>query len=378
MDRGEELGRFYVGQMTNGIKAITELDQFCWQERDLFRIELETSLNKLADKIRIRQENQETSEIFSISLCFFRTNYHSGDGKIRIYAFDQRFFLDPNPVWEEMDLTAMTRFIWELEHELITGLSDYQNKVVKSDVHRLIQLEYIPYLIEYLTELARYAVRRGCGRCLQGIAITDDFCITVGEYQGAFNEIFVTENINTGGAQLRNFLKNRNVKELTFCCKRYNDETLRELDLHGFNFTNSHFEHVEISNSKLDNGIFIKTEWVNCRLVNNSWKDARLFDVYFCDSDLTGSDFSGIFAPKLPPSLLSTAALSWSGMNFTNTNLGYVKFTGADIRGADFRGAKFYHTDFSDAILDDAIFDPTVWSNVDLSEEQKKRITVEG
>lgn len=377
MNRDELLGRFYIDQMISGIETITELDHFCWKERDLFRLRLETSLTKLTDKIRIKQMNLENSEIFSISLCFFRSKYHSGEGSIRIYAFDKRFFLDPDPVWEDMDITPMNRFIWALEAGLIATLSDYNHKVMKSDVHRLIQLEYIPYLIEYLTELARNAVRRGCADCLQSISITDDFCITVGEYQGNFDEIFVMEEINTSGVELGKFLNNRNVTETELFCKRYKNEILREMDLSGINFTKCHFDKVEICNSKLDNSILLKTEWINCRLVDNSWKDSCLFDAYFCGSDLTGSDFSGINAPKLPPSLLSSAALSWHGINFMDTNLECVKFAGADMRGADFRGAKFHHTDFSDAVLDEAVFDQTVWSCVEFTEEQKKQIKVE-
>lgn len=52
----------------------------------------------------------------------------------------------------------------------------------------------------------------------------------------------------------------------------------------------------------------------------------------FCGSDLTGSDFSGIMALVIPPNLVLSAAISWSGLDLTNTNLSYVNFRGADLR----------------------------------------------
>lgn len=373
MNRDDALEQFYMDQTWNGIERIVELDLFCRNNKDSFGERLGSAFQKLAMQIKAKQQIKEKEDIYCISICFLRSKYYIREGNIRIFALDKRFFLDQEPIWVEMDCSDLSYYLWGLEDDIFSFLKEYKNEIVKSDVHKLIQTEYIPMLIGYLTELARYTVRKGC-HYFDEISVTDDFCITVGEYQGEYDEIFVTEKMDTKGVKLERFLNIHKAEKFMFCCKRYFNQQVKDMDLRGINFTKSCFEKVNICNSSLENSILLKTTWLDCKLTDISWKEAQLFDAAFIGSELTGSDFSGIIAPVIPANLLVSATLSWRGVDFTNTNLTNVKFAGADIRGADFRGAKFCDTDFKDALLDKTVFNREARAEVDFSEEQRSQI----
>lgn len=378
MDRDERVESFYISQIGSGMEKLKELDRFCWKNRDCFKEELERTFKRLAEGIASAQREKGMEEIFCISLCFFRSKFLMREGTIRIFGLDKRFFLDPDPVWEEMDLSPLCAYIWALEDGMTKELLRDRSGLSPSDVQGMIQTEYVPLLIGYMTELARYAVRKGGNSWLDSILTTDGFSIMAGEYQGSLDQIYVTEAVDTRGRGLGRYLDVCKADAASLACKRYRNETLENMDLSGMNFTKSHFEQVRLCSSSLEGGILLKTEWAKCSLPHNSWKGAFLFGADFSGSDLSGSDFSGIVAPVIPPSLVFPATLSWCGLDFTNACLHDVKFTGADVRGADFKGAAFGRTDFSGAQLDDAIFTLEGSREAELTDGQRERIRIEG
>lgn len=192
-----------------------------------------------------------------------------GNGAVRIYAFDRRFALDPRPLWEDADFTGLCELLWKLEAALSLTLARYKNKVYMSDVRTLIQMEYIPQLIGRITAIAKWIVRgESITKCMEKISITDDFCVLSGEYQGDFEEILVTEAVDTKGLNLKECLNIHKKEHNRFCGKRYLEQTVDGIDLRGVNFTNSCFLKMDFSGCDFSQSNAMGTEWRQCRLIN--------------------------------------------------------------------------------------------------------------
>lgn len=239
----------------------------------------------------------------------------------------------------------------------------------------LIQTGYIHKIIGRITAIAKLAVREErIPKYIDEIKITEDFCVLSGEYQGDFEEVLVTEAVDTKGLSLNKFLKIHRKEQDAFCCKRYLEQRMEHSDLRGMNFTKSHFIRVDFSDSDFSNGMLCGTEWQHCKLVNTCWKGAALFGAAFLNSDLSGGDFSEIIAPVVPDNIYFSLLSDLDGLCFHGSNLESASFAGADLRGADFRGAQLKNTDFSGAFLAGAAFHKEILEQIELSPDQLAQI----
>lgn len=375
MKRDEVFEVFYLEHLERGFAALTEIRHICQENRESFGVKLRSAFMKLINQIKEVQLNKIKGEIACFSICFFRSNFYMKNGKARIYAYDQRLFLDTAPLWEEIDFFDLCEPLWRLEETLCKSLSQYNNKVFESDVRMLIQMDYIPNLIGQITALAKAViVKNNIVEFIDEISVTDDFQIICGEYQGDFEEIYVTETLDTKGLSLKEFLKIHKNEEITFCCKRYLKQSANHLDLRGTNFTKSVFIEMDFADSDFSDSFLLATEWRQCKLVNTCWKGAGLFGASFINSDLSNSDFSKIIAPVVPENFYFKTVSNWDGICFSRTILRNTKFTGSDLRGADFRKAQFDNTDFSGAFLVGAVFDRDSIVQAGLSPEQINQV----
>lgn len=375
MKRNDILEEFYVEQLKSGLDTLIELEEYCLNNRELLESELKNAFLELIMQIKKAQKDGVKKEIFCLDLCFLRSNFYMRNGNLRVYAYDQSFYLDDNPIWVDVDFHCLCELFWRLEDALSYSLKEYKNMVLESDVRTLIQVEYLPHLIGQITMITRSMIDTGViDRGIGELSITDDFCILSGEYQGDFEEVLVTEILDTKGLQLKDFLRIHKKDTMTFCSKCFQEEVAAGVDLSEINFTKSRFVKMDYSGTDFSRSSLIGTDWQECNLSNTCWKDAELFGSFFVNSDLTGSDFSGVIAALVPENAYFQTASWWSGVRFTGTILKNANFQGADLRGADFRGAQFCDTNFNDAFLERAVFDRKSLEQVKLSEEQLEQI----
>lgn len=375
MERKKIFDEFILEHLDLGFSALEDIDNYYLSARELLAEKLGKILIQLMRQIKEAQRNGTKEEISYICICFFRSNFHMRNGIVRIYAYDRRFELDPSPLWVEADFSDLCEFLWKLEEELCLTLSRYKNRVYKSDVQALIQTGYIHKIIGRITAIAKLAVREECIlKYINEIKTTEDFCVLSGEYQGDFEEILVTEAVDTKGLSLYEFLKIHRKEQDAFCCKRYLEQRMEHSDLRDMNFTKSRFVRMDFSDSDFSGSMLCGTEWQHCRLVNTCWRGATLFGAAFLNSDLSGGDFSEIIAPMVPDNIYLSLLSDLDGLCFYGANLESAKFAGADLRGADFRGAQLKDTDFSGAFLAGAVFHKEVLAQIELSPDQLAQI----
>lgn len=375
MERKKIFDDFIKEHLDLGFSVLKDIDNYYLSAREFLVEKLRKTLIQLLKQIREAQANGTKEEISYIYICFFRSKFHMRDGTVRIYAYDRRFELDPSPLWVEVDFSDLCEFLWNLEDALCLTLNRYKNRIYKSDVQALIQTGYIHKIIGRITAIAKLAIRDvHLFKYIEEIVITEDFSILSGEYQGDFEEILVTEAVDTKGLSLSEFFKIHRKEQDAFCCRRYLEQGVAHSDLSGMNFTKSRFIRMDFSDSDFSNSMLSGTEWQQCRLDNTCWKGASLFGAAFLNSDLSGADFSEIIAPAVPDNIYFSLLSNLDGLCFHGANLENVKFAGADLRGADFRGAELKHTDFSGAFLAGTVFHKESLAQIELSPDQLAQI----
>ncbi len=377
MDREKLLKQFKYGYvLIQGTEQMMELDRFCRENMELLCKDLSLAFDQLIDRTKEEQTKHPEKNIFCISMSVLRSRYVEKDGRVKIFAYDESFYLDSNAIWTEWDAEILFKHLWELEDGLQPCLRNFKGEITHNDLKNIILTEYVPYLIRYITEIARVALRKKNIHGLSKLKVTDDFCITAGEYKGSFDEIYITETFSDENQEFGKILEINKEKPIEFFCKVYKNMKLRNFQLIEMNFTKSNFYNMDMSDSNFDGGLFLKSCFYNCNLKNTSWKEALLFDADFSDSDLSGGDFTNSIAPITKPNLFSRMIFSLIGVDFKNTNLTKANFTGADFQGADFREAILKDTVFMETKLTCAKFKKESLRYLELTQEQLRGIQI--
>lgn len=378
MEREKLLETFKYGYvLPEGTERMLELDCYCNKNLEILCEELQMAFRRLWK--RLEEEKRLEQSIFSISLCVIRSRFLQRDGRVRIYAFNESFYLDSDPLWVEWDASALFHFLWEMENHLLSLLKDFKNVIKEGDIQEILQKEYVPWITQYITELTRFAIKKKKIDLSPVLPQAGRFCVTVGEYRGTFDEVYVEENGLENDLDLRKLMETgetEETKEIGIYGRNCKSLQWKGLKLKGINGTKSNFHHVDFTGSDLSDSYFIKAGFYHCNLKNTLWKDALLFDADFSDSDLSGANFSGAMAPITKPGLLNRNLLSLVGVDFTNANLEHTNFSEADFSGADFRTAVLQSTVFQNTRLNGAKFSRKSLDKIDLTAEQRNNIQI--
>jgi len=304
MDRAEALYQFYIQQLDEGRKKLKGWDVHCLQQQELFGQEIDAAIRGIKAKVGKRP-------LFCIHLCFFRSDYMMRSGKAALYAYGHEYFLEKEPVFEEINLKPLMNPMWEFEDHLIKQLRDYKNLLTQNDVQILMQSEYIPLLTSLLEQLLKFYIRRNRVSFLENMELEPGFRITVGEYQDNFREVYITERMNDEGMNLEQLLKMHPEEEDLCCYKCYEYAEACNLDLRGAYLIMSRFEQGKFAETNFTDCYAMDSEWNDCQMRGTVWKNAKLFGAAFCNSDLQEADFCG--------------AKLWD-TDFTGTNLKGARF----------------------------------------------------
>ncbi|MDR2021983.1 MAG: pentapeptide repeat-containing protein [Hungatella sp.] len=375
MEREKLLETFKYGYvLPEGTERMMELDRYCNENLELLCEGLQAAFKQLWN--RLKEEKRLEQSIFSISVCVLRSRFLQRDGRVRIYAFNESFYLDSNALWVEWDASVLFHFLWEMEKHLCSSLRDFKNIIKEGDIQEILQTEYVPWIIQYITEITRFAIRKKKIDLSPILPQTGRFCVTVGEYRGTFDEVYVEENELEDALDLRKLMETEETKEIGIYGRNYKNLQWQGLKLKEMNGTKSNFHHMDFSGSDLSESYFIKAGFYHCNLKNTLWKDALLFDADFSDSDLSGADFRGAMAPVTKPGLFNRNLLSLVGVDFTNANLERANFSEADFSGADFRAAVLQAAVFQNTRLSGAKFSRKSLKQIELTEEQRNSIRI--
>lgn len=375
MERKKALNRFWgqhgIIEAAIGIKLLYE---YARTRKETICREIYESMQELAAKTAGIQRNGEKGEILCIAISTLRSEILHKTGKIRMYAFDNRFYLDEEPVFVECDGSEIFQFIWKLEERLNQKAKYFRGNVLESDIRSFVLHDYTKFVNKLIIEIARQTIKEYGMVWISPIQKTADFRIIAGEYKGSLDELYLTEIVEKDSDTIRlEFQEYRKLPDELFC-KNYVNCQLGHLDLKEINLSKSTFTNTDMSHDDFSDSFCMKTKWSSCNLTGTKWRNAVLLDADFSGCDLTDSDFRDSFAPISIPSILNLSIISWIGADFTNTILKNTTFKGANLAGADFRDAVFENTDFTGTDLYHAVFSPEARDGLQFSEEQLENI----
>lgn len=288
MERAERLYQFYIRQMELGFQQFKDWDIYYRNQQGWFEQEMSAAIQRIKMKIG-------NAPLFCIYLCLFRSNYMFRNGNVCLYAYKKEYFLEKDPVCEEIDLKCLIQPLWNFEDELINQLRGYKNWLIKNDVQVLMQSEYVPLLLEALEWLMRQYIRKNREMFLENLKLEADFRVSVGEYQGRYKEVYITERLDDEGVNLEQLLQKHSDEEDLCCYKCYENAYACNLNFRGRYMIMSRFENGVFSGSDFSGCYAMESEWNNCKMEKTIWKNAKLFEASFCYSDLREADFRGAY-----------------------------------------------------------------------------------
>lgn len=373
MEREKLLKQFkYAYVLIEGTSQMKKLYRYCRDNMENLCKSLEHAFEYFTEQFDEEQKEKKDKNLSCIHFSILRTRYLYRDGTVWIHGWDERLYLDSEEVRTKWDASILFQYLWDLENSLSHSLKDFKGIITMSDLKEMMMEEYVPYLIQCLTEVIRYAVRKNYFQGLSKLPLNPDFYMMVGEYRGRFDEV----SIEKRSSDLLKLLESDPENHTELFCRYYTDIKSEHLILERMNFTKSDFLHVDLIGASFCEAYLIKTRFMDCCLKNSSFRRSLLFDADFSGSDLSGADFTGSMASVTEPDLFFPCFFSLIGADFTNANLSDVNFTRANLNGADFRDAIFKHTLFTGAQLYQTRFKKESLSQLGLTQEQMNMIDI--
>lgn len=377
MEREKLLNQFRYGYVLfEGTKQVKALYQFCRENMEQLCHDINYSYQNLIENTKEIQNKKAERKIYFINFSILRTRYLQRDGRVRISAYDERFYLDFEANWAEWDASILFQYIWDLEDNLVQDLAEFKGILTQNDLKNMMLCEYVPYLIQCVTEIIRYGIRKGYLYGHQDLLVDKDFNINVGEYKGSFDEVYISEQISDDHSKVIELLENYKDSHAQFYSRKYENMILTNRQVKRINFTKSSFYKIDMSDSNLEESYLLKTSFHDCILKNVSWKNGLLFDTDFSGSDLSGGDFTNSMASITEPGIFNRNIFSLIGVDFSNTNLTKTDFSRANFSGADFRNAIFDQTVFTETRLLGSKFLKRDLPSLGLKQDQLKVIHI--
>lgn len=349
-------------------------------EEKLGRLLIE-SIQKLNEKAKINLDIDENYKLVVLQFEFLRINILNDNYKILLHGYNKLWYLDDNPVEEEVDLNFLSEPFIKLKEQLMKEKLIYVGKINNYDIQKII-LDITAECYNSISQIARdYLWDLDEEEWINDMLLSDFYIIKWSEYKGKSETVFAMDNRKKGTEDL-NKLKNIDKEKQPFVYSVWKDSEFNDLDLSKenmlfINFKGSQIENVDFSETSIVSGEMKYTKLKMCKFIKGSivgttFEKSSIKRCGFNECDLRSSDFNN--------ALLEEVNFDDSNFqlgNFVNTNLYKVSFKNCNLAQADFSKAKFEHVDFEGANLENTIFSREDVPFLHLSPEQLQYILIE-
>ena len=317
------------------------------------------SLIKRAKEVK-EEKSENKIAVFQFELL--RINILNDSYKILIHGYNALWYLDSNPIYEEIDLRFLFEPFIRLKEKLIKEKRIYIGKINDYDIQKII--------FELVAKCYRDMSRTGRNwfwdldeeEWIQENSVEDFYTVKWSEYQGRSETLFAMDSREKNIKELLE-LKKQPEEKLPFVYTVWKNSVLEDGDLTKenmlfINFKGSKLRRINFSKSNIIRGQFKATEVKECifnstKLIGASFENSKIED-----SDLSNGDCTGV--------------------DFKKADLRYVNFSNATLKGSNFINAKFKNVSFEGANLDDAIFSAKDIPFINLTSEQLQTIYIDG
>lgn len=191
MTRNEALKHFdenYVAQIRT--EKIKEMEQYYLRNKEKHLIKFVEDFKKMCLKIKDMQSQGEKARIGYINYSILRTNIMEKNYEYSIDSFDKYWYFDKVECSTTYDVYWTFKFLEEFGQEIEKKRKQYFNKIIKSDIEKIVNKEISIYDNQIKT-IARIAILYAVqSEEYKEISKEDVVEIRIGEYYGISKLIY--------------------------------------------------------------------------------------------------------------------------------------------------------------------------------------------
>lgn len=363
MNREESLEKFkkkVVKALAEESKAVFEKN-FKDNEEKVKELIIKKMKN-LTKKAKESKEEKDENKISVFQFELLRINIINESYRIMLHGYNSNWYLDPKPVYEEIDLIFLFEPFISLKEKLSKEKRIYMGKVNDYDIEKII-FELVVKCYKDMSKIVRnWFWNLDEEEWMQESSIGDFYVVKWSEYQGKSETLFAMDNKEKNIKDLLK-LKEQPEEKLPFVYTVWKNSILEDGNLEKqnmlfINFKGSTLKNIDFSECNIVRGQFKDTELkrcilTKCNLMGTSFENSKIEDSNFSSGDCTGADFS-------------------------KTELRYVDFSNSKLKNSNFINAKFKNVSFEGADLEDAVFSAKDIPFINLTSEQLQTIYIDG
>jgi uncharacterized protein YjbI with pentapeptide repeats len=316
----------------------------------------------LIKRAKESKEDKNENKIAVFQFELLRINIINESYKILAHGYNSFWYLDSDPICEEMDLSFLFEPFIKLKEKLIKEKRIYMGKVNDYDIQKIIFELIVKCYMDMSKVIRNWFWNLDEEEWMQESSVGEFYVVKWGEYQGKSETLFAMDN------------KEKNIKEL-LKLKEQPEEKLpfiytvwRNSVLEDGNLAKQNMLFINFKGSKLKN-----IDFSECNIVRGQFKDTELKRCTLTKCNLIGTSFEN---SKIEDSDFSNG--NCTGVDFSKSELRYVDFTNSKLKNSNFINAKFKNVSFEGADLEDAIFSAKDIPFINLTSEQLQTIYIDG
>lgn len=329
-------------------------------------------------------ENLNIDENYKLGVLqfeFLRSNLLNENYNILLHGYSNLWYLDENPVEEEIDLQFLSNPFVKLKDQLMKEKLIYVGKVNNYDIQKII-FNIAAECYNSMSQIVRsYLWDLDEEEWMSDMLLSDFYIIKWSEYKGKSETVFAMDNRKKTMEDLAE-AKNSEKEKMPFVYSVWKDSEFSNFDLSKenmlfINFKGSQFEEVDFSEASIVSGEMKHSQLKKCKftkakVVGTTFEKASIKRCDFNECDFRSSDFNNAFLEEV-----NFDDADFQIGNFVNANLYKVSFKNCNLAKADFTEAQFEDVDFEGANLEEVIFSREDIPFLHLSPEQLQDILIE-
>lgn len=306
------------------------------------------------------EKNENKIAVFQFELL--RINILNDSYKILIHGYNSLWYLDSNPIYEEIDLSFLFEPFIKLKEKLGKEKKIYIGKVNDYDIQKIIFEFAAKCYMDISKTVRNWLWDLDEEEWMKESSIEDFYTVKWSEYQGKSETLFSMDNREKNIKELLE-LKKQPEEKLPFVYTVWKNSTLEDVDL-----TKQNMLFINFKGSKLKNINFSE-----CDIIRGQFKDTKVKRCTFTNARIIGTPFQN---SKIEDSNFNNA--DCTGVDFRKSELRYVDFSNANLKNSNFINAQFKNVSFEGANLEDAIFSSLDIPFINLTSEQLQTIYIDG
>lgn len=319
-------------------------------------------MKNLIKRAKESREEKDENKIAVFQFELLRINIVNESYKILIHGYNSLWYLDSDPIYEEIDLSFLFEPFIKLKEKLIKEKRIYMGKINDYDIQKVIFKLTAKCYMSMSETIRNLLWNLDEEEWIKENSIGDFYTVKWSEYQGKSETLFVMDNKEKNIKELLE-LKKQPEEKLPFVYTVWKNSVLEDGDLAKqnmlfINFKGSKLKNIDFSESDIVRGQFKGTEvksciFTNARVIGTSFENSKIEDSDFSNGDCTGVDFS-------------------------KSELRYIDFSNSNLKNSNFINAKFKNVSFEGTNLEDAIFSAKDIPFINLTSEQLQTVYIDG